>query len=90
MCLYGEGVGCKVLFGRDSDCRLRHGLGVKSTLESDENFGLNQLESDVIPRGSKIELKIHSIGALIRISEIVIKLLKIALQMYLKCVKHDD
>jgi hypothetical protein len=62
MCLYGEGVGCKVVFGRDSDCRLRHGLGVKSMLESDENFGLNQLESDVIPRGSKIELKIHSIG----------------------------
>jgi hypothetical protein len=45
MCLDGEGVGCKVVVGHGSDGRLRHGLRVKSTLESDENFEQNQLES---------------------------------------------
>jgi hypothetical protein len=45
MCLHGEGVGCKVVVGHGSDGRPRHGLRVKSTLESDENFEQNLLES---------------------------------------------
>jgi hypothetical protein len=45
MCLDGEGVGCKVVVGHGSDGRPCHGLRVKSTLESDENFEQNLLES---------------------------------------------
>jgi hypothetical protein len=45
MCLFGEGVGCKVVVGHGSDGRPRHGLCSKSTLESDENFKQNLLES---------------------------------------------
>jgi hypothetical protein len=42
----GEGMRCKVVVGHGSDGRLRHGLCVKSTtLESDENFEQNLLES---------------------------------------------
>jgi hypothetical protein len=61
MCLYGEGVGCKVVVGHGSDGRPRHGLRVKSTLESDENFEQNVLESQEVPGGSKNELKTDSI-----------------------------
>jgi hypothetical protein len=45
MCLDGEGMGCKVVVGHGSDGRPCHGLRVKSTLESDENFRQNLLES---------------------------------------------
>jgi hypothetical protein len=45
MCLNGEGVGCKVVAGHGSDGRPCHGLRSKSTLESDENFEQNLLES---------------------------------------------
>jgi hypothetical protein len=43
MCLYGVGVGCMAVVGHGSDGRLRHGLRVKSTLESDEKFEQNLL-----------------------------------------------
>jgi hypothetical protein len=43
MCLYGVGVGCRAVVGHGSDGRPRHGLRVKSTLESDENFEQNLL-----------------------------------------------
>jgi hypothetical protein len=46
-----------VVVGHGSDGRLRHGLRVKSTLESDENFEQNQLESQMVPGGTKNELK---------------------------------
>jgi hypothetical protein len=61
MCLYGEGVGCKAVVGHGSGGRPRHGLHVKSTLESDENFKQNLLESSEVPGGSKNELKTYSI-----------------------------
>jgi hypothetical protein len=61
MCLYDEGMRCKVAIGHGSDGRLRHGLRNKSTLESDENFEQNLLESQMVPGGTKNELKIDSI-----------------------------
>jgi hypothetical protein len=61
MCLYGEGVGCKAVVGHGSGGRPRHGLHVKSTLESDQNFKQNLLESSEVPGGSKNELKTYSI-----------------------------
>jgi hypothetical protein len=61
MCLFGEGVGCKVMVGHGSDGRPRHGLCSKSTLESDENFKQNLLESPMVPGGTKNELKTYSI-----------------------------
>jgi hypothetical protein len=65
MCLYDEGMRCKVAIGHGSDGRLRHGLRNKSTLESDENFEQNLLESQMVPGGTKNELKIDSIVFLI-------------------------
>ena len=62
MCLDGEGMGCKVVVGHGSDGRPCHGLRVKSTLESDENFKQNLLESQMVPGGTKNELKIDSIS----------------------------
>jgi hypothetical protein len=47
-----------VVVGHGSDGRLRHGLRVKSTLEtSDENFEQNHFESQMVPGGTKNELK---------------------------------
>jgi hypothetical protein len=43
MCLGCGGGGCRAVVGHGSDSRPRHGLGVKSTLESDENFEQNLL-----------------------------------------------
>jgi hypothetical protein len=43
MCLYGVGVGCRAVVGHGSVGRPRHGLRVKSTLESDEKFEQNLL-----------------------------------------------
>jgi hypothetical protein len=64
MCLYGEGMRCKVVVGHGSDGRPRHGLGVKSTLESDENFEQICFESLEVPGWSKNELKKDSISLL--------------------------
>jgi hypothetical protein len=46
MCFYREGMGGKAVVGHGSDGRPRHGLCSKSTLESDENFEQNQIESE--------------------------------------------
>jgi hypothetical protein len=43
------------VFGHGSDGWPRHGLRSKSTLESDENFEQNLLESPMVPGGTKKE-----------------------------------
>ena len=63
MCLDGEGMGCKVVVGHGSDGRPCHGLRVKSTLESDENFRQNLLESHFLARRIKNRVNIKRWGA---------------------------
>jgi hypothetical protein len=46
MCLYGVGVRCRAVVGHGSDGRPRHGLRVKSTLESERSLSRICFESD--------------------------------------------